>query len=86
MEVMMVVKVNVSLPGDLLDDLDRAAKEKGSSRSALLSQAARKYLEDLEEQRRREQRLKAAQAIRRLASKIGPWDGTSEILNWRDAH
>lgn len=82
----MVVKVNVSMPQDLLQDLDRAARETGTSRSALLSQAARRLLDDLEERRQLERRRQAARSIRKLARKIGQWDGTAEILKWRDAH
>jgi metal-responsive CopG/Arc/MetJ family transcriptional regulator len=38
-------KVMVSLPSDLLIDLDREAARRGSSRSALLATAARRELE-----------------------------------------
>jgi metal-responsive CopG/Arc/MetJ family transcriptional regulator len=38
-------KVMVSLPGDLLADLDREAARRGSTRSALLAVAARRELE-----------------------------------------
>lgn len=38
-------KVMVSLPADLLADLDREASRRGSSRSALLAVAARRELE-----------------------------------------
>jgi metal-responsive CopG/Arc/MetJ family transcriptional regulator len=37
-------KVMVSLPADLLADLDREAARRGSSRSALLATAARREL------------------------------------------
>jgi metal-responsive CopG/Arc/MetJ family transcriptional regulator len=38
-------KVMVSLPADLLSDLDREAARRGSTRSALLATAARRELE-----------------------------------------
>ena len=38
-------KVMVSLPADLLADLDREAARRGSTRSALLAVAARRELE-----------------------------------------
>jgi metal-responsive CopG/Arc/MetJ family transcriptional regulator len=38
-------KVMVSLPADLIADLDREAARRGSSRSALLATAARRELE-----------------------------------------
>lgn len=38
----------VSLPPDLLEDLDREAARRGSSRSALLALAARRELQQLD--------------------------------------
>jgi len=82
----MVVKINVSLPEGLLRQLDQAAREAHTSRSAFLAQAAKRYLDEKEEERRMEKRRQAADSIRRIAEEIGPWDGTAEILKWRDAH
>ena len=82
----MVVKVNISMPADILKKLDEAAGEAKSSRSALLTRAVKHFLEEKEEEKKRERRLKAADRIVRIAEKIGPWDGTAEILKWRDSH
>jgi len=86
MEVIEVVKINVSLPDDVLQELDRAAREAETSRSEFLVQAARHYLAGKEEERARERRRSAAESIRRIGEEIGPWDGTAEILKWRNAH
>ena len=82
----MVVKINVSMPKDVLEELDRAARESHTSRSAFLAQAVKDYLEKLEEERKKERRRKAADEIDRLRKKFGGWDGTAEILKWRDRH
>lgn len=82
----MVVKINVSMPEEVLEKLDEAAREAHSSRSALLSQAARHFLEEKEEEKMKARRLQAAERIINIAEKIGPWDGTAEILKWRDQH
>jgi metal-responsive CopG/Arc/MetJ family transcriptional regulator len=82
----MVVKINVSMPKELLEKLDEAAREANSSRSAFLSQAIKSFLEEKAEERKRQQRIEAVKSIRRLAEEIGPWDGTKEILKWRDSH
>jgi len=82
----MVVKINVSIPKDVLEELDRAARESHTSRSAFLAQAVKDYLEKLEEERKREKRRKAAAEIDRLREKFGGWDGTAEVLKWRDRH
>jgi metal-responsive CopG/Arc/MetJ family transcriptional regulator len=82
----MVVKVNVSMPEDIIKKLDEAAREANSSRSALLTLAVRRYLAEKEDQKMKELRFKAAERIIEIAEKIGPWDGTEEILKWRDRH
>jgi len=82
----MVVKINISMPKDMLEELDRAARESHTSRSAFLAQAVKDYLEKLEEERKKERRRKAADEIDRLRKKFGGWDGTAEILKWRDRH
>ena len=38
------VRLNISLPGDLVDAVDRFAKDRGMSRSAFLAQAARQAM------------------------------------------
>ena len=81
-----VAKINVSLPEDVLQELDKAARGSRTSRSAFLARAVKHYLEEKEEEQIRESRCNAAQSIRKLAKEIGAWDGTAEILKWRNAH
>jgi len=81
-----VPKVNVSLSEEVLQDLDKAARESRTSRSAFLAQAVRHYLEEKTEEQRREKRKEAAAGIDRFREKFGGWDGTSEVLKWRDSH
>ena len=82
----MVVKINISMPKDMLEELDRAARESHTSRSAFLAQAVKHYLNEKEEERQMEKRHKAAAEIDRLREKFGGWDGTVEVLKWRDRH
>jgi metal-responsive CopG/Arc/MetJ family transcriptional regulator len=82
----MVVKINVSIAKQVLEKLDEAAREVKTSRSALLTRAIERYLAELEEQRRSERRQRAAERITKIADKIGPWEGTSEVLKWRGKH
>ena len=83
---MMVVKINVSIPEEVLAKLDAAARESRSSRSALLSRAVMHFLEEREAERKRERRLQAADRIIKIAEEIGPWNGTAEVLKWRQKH
>ena len=59
-------KVNVSLSQEVLQDLDKAARESRTSRSAFLTRAVRHYLEEKEEEQRRERGKQAAVAIDRF--------------------
>jgi metal-responsive CopG/Arc/MetJ family transcriptional regulator len=81
-----MAKINVSLPEDVLQELDKAARESRSTRSAFLAQAVKHYLEEKEEEQRRERRRKAAETIDRVREAAGPWDATAEVLKWRDRH
>jgi predicted RNase H-like HicB family nuclease len=40
------VRVNVTLPGDILEEIDKFAEAHGFTRSGFLTQAARKLMED----------------------------------------
>jgi predicted RNase H-like HicB family nuclease len=40
-----IVRVNVTLPGDVLEQIDRFAEAHGYTRSGLLTQAAKKFME-----------------------------------------
>jgi metal-responsive CopG/Arc/MetJ family transcriptional regulator len=82
----MVVKINISISKEILDKLDEAAKEAKTSRSALLSEAVLKYLEEKQEEKEYISRKKASDEIDRIRETIGPWDGTAEVLKWRDLH
>jgi metal-responsive CopG/Arc/MetJ family transcriptional regulator len=82
----MVVKINVSISEELLARIDQAAREARSSRSALLSRAVEHFLEELAEKKKREAQIQAVKDIDRVREMYGPWDGTAEVLKWRDLH
>ena len=82
----MVVKINVSMPKEILEKLDEAAREANSSRSALLSMAVKHFLEEKEEEKQLERRRQAAKEIDRIREQVQPWDATAEVLKWRDRH
>jgi metal-responsive CopG/Arc/MetJ family transcriptional regulator len=86
MEVIRVMKINVSMPEDIIKMLDESARENNSSRSALLTLAAKRYLGDEKEKKERERRHQATKRIFKLAEEFGSWDGTAEIIKWRDRH
>jgi metal-responsive CopG/Arc/MetJ family transcriptional regulator len=80
------VKINISISEEVLDKLDEAAREAKITRSAFLVRAVEHFLEEKRQEQVRAQRQQAVRSIRKVAEKIGPWNGTAEILKWRDSH
>lgn len=83
-----MARVNVIIPDELLETLDRAADEEDTSRSGLIQQAAQQWLEDRrrrQEAAERKVRMEqAASNMDRLAEKFGKWDGMGTIRQFRD--
>ena len=83
-----VVKINITLPEEELRKADAFTRRQGDTRSGLIQQALRFFLEykkrDEEEKERRERMVKAALEIKELKEKSGEWDGVAEIRRWRE--
>jgi len=83
------VKINITLPEDELSRIDKYVKQERTTRSGLILQALRTYIEAKEEEaEERVRRLaiqRASSDIRKLRAKAGKWDGVAEIRKWRDA-
>ena len=84
-----MARINIVLPGELLEQIDRAATEDHVSRSGFLQEAARAGLTRRREEREVAERLarrqKAAAEMDRLAEKFGKWDGVKIIRGFRDS-
>ena len=85
-----MVRINTVFQEDLIEEIDRIAKDKGKSRSHILREAAHKLIKDYQRQRSEEIRMKKVrQAIiiqDRLRKKSGKWDSVSELRKWREKH
>ena len=85
-----MVRINTVFQEDLIEEIDRIAKEEGKSRSRILREAANKLIKDYQRQRSEEIRMKKVrQAITvqdRLRKKSGKWDSVSELRKWREKH
>lgn len=83
-----MARINVMMPDNVLQAVDRAATEENLTRSAFLQKAARRYLEEKRLEREaleRKQRMqKAAAKMDKLANKFGKWDGVGTIRQFRD--
>jgi metal-responsive CopG/Arc/MetJ family transcriptional regulator len=87
----MTAKVMVSFPEEFLAEVDRIAKEEHRSRSELLREAMRFYIE-LRRGRRRpgdDPRVQAAVATQNTLARLAPGtgeDSTTDVRRWREAH
>lgn len=83
-----VVKINITLPEEELRKVDAFTRRQGDTRSGLIQQALRFFLEykkkEEEEKERRERMANAALEIKELKEKSGEWDGVAEIRKWRE--
>ena len=83
-----MAKINISLPDELLADVDALAAELERSRSGLVAEATARYVASIrDEQAEAERRMRIDRAIddmRRLAEEIEPFDSTAAIRADRD--
>ena len=82
-------KINITLPEEELRRVDAFTQSQGGSRSGLIQQALRFFIEQKEKEKlegeKREAMIKAASEIKQLREKSGKWDGVAEIRKWREA-
>lgn len=83
-----VVKINITLSEEELRKVDAFTRRQGDTRSGLIQQALRFFIEykkkEEEEKERRERMVNAALEIKELKEKSGEWDGVAEIRKWRE--
>jgi metal-responsive CopG/Arc/MetJ family transcriptional regulator len=79
-----MAKVNVSLPDELLAEVDEIARELDRSRSGLVQEATARYVarvrEEREEAQRRADIAEAMAGMREIAEKIGPFPDSTEVI------
>ena len=84
-----MAKVNVSLPDELLREVDSLAEEMSRSRSGLVQEATARYVAQAREERaaaERAARIEAAIAkMRELSVKVGSFDAAAAIRADRDS-
>lgn len=84
------MRINTVFKEDIIEEIDRIAKEEGKSRSRLLREAAQRLIKDYQYQKAEEiKKKKIGHAIEvqdRLRKKSGHWDAVSELRRWREKH
>lgn len=86
----MAVKVMVSFPQEFLEQVDRVAREEQRSRSELLREAMRLYIEMRRGYRRPgdDPRVRSAVAAQDALSRLAPGtgeDSATDVRRWREA-
>ena len=83
-----MAKVNISLPDELLEQIDTLAVEMDRSRSGLVQEATAEYVTRVLEERRKAERAaridRAIESARTIAETIEPFDSTAAIRADRD--
>ena len=84
-----MAKINISLPDELLADVDALAAELERSRSGLVAEATARYVASIrDEQAEAERRARIDRAIedaRKIAERFGAFDGTAVVRQDRDS-
>lgn len=83
-----MAKINISIPRDILDEIDKLSQEENMTRSELLRTAFKTYLELLvekkKEKKKREAIERAIQAQDEIRKEVGDVDLIKELRKWRD--
>ena len=79
-----MTKLNISMPQELLDEIDAEASALGLSRSGLIQEASVRYVLRAREDRETEARClrvgAAAARMRRIGVEFGPADDTAQLV------
>ncbi|OGD66088.1 hypothetical protein A3F08_02025 [Candidatus Berkelbacteria bacterium RIFCSPHIGHO2_12_FULL_36_9] len=78
-----MTSLQVSLPYNLARRISSLAPKKDEQQQ-LVVQAIRYYLSDIWYEGEIAKRKRALEIIKKLAIKSGNWDGTAEIIKWRE--
>jgi metal-responsive CopG/Arc/MetJ family transcriptional regulator len=83
-----MVKVNISLSQEILDEIDKVSEEENMYRSELLRKAFQTYVEVLEENKKEQKKRKGIEKAVKLQDeireKIGTLDLITDLRKWRD--
>lgn len=83
-----MAKVNISIPNEILEEIDRLSEEENMTRSELLRRAFKTYREFLSEkkkERNKRERIEKAILIQdEIRSDIGDMDLIQELRKWRN--
>jgi metal-responsive CopG/Arc/MetJ family transcriptional regulator len=83
-----MAKVNVSIPDELLDEIDELASAVDTSRSGFVQEASARYIAQIRaeaERRARSERIERAMSdMREIADEVADFDGVAAIRHDRE--
>jgi len=83
-----MMRINVMLSEDIIEQLDEISRAEKKNRSELLREAALRLIEDyrqmIAEEKRRERIKKAITLQDTIRKKSGKWNGMKELRKWRE--
>jgi len=81
-------RLNIILPEETVELIDKFARDMEISRSAFLRKAAEevihRYQEEIRQRKKRERMELAIVTQDRLRKKAGKWNGAHEVRKWRE--
>jgi metal-responsive CopG/Arc/MetJ family transcriptional regulator len=81
-------RLNITLPEEIVELIDKFAKDMEISRSAFLRKAAEevmdRYQKEIQEKEKKKRIRRAIEIQDRLRKKAGKWDGVGEVRKWRE--
>jgi len=83
-----MAKINISIPQEILEEIDALSKEENMTRSELIRKAFQTYVEVLTEKKRERKKRKgiekAVELQDEIRNMIGDIDLVEDLRNWRD--
>lgn len=86
---MDMTKINITLPKEFLEEVDKSAEKERVTRSEFFRRAVQTYWkvqrQQAAERKRAKQIEEAMEIIEMVREEAGDWDGVAEIRKWREA-
>jgi Arc/MetJ-type ribon-helix-helix transcriptional regulator len=83
-----MAKINISIPQEILEEIDALSKEENMTRSELIRKAFQTYVEVLTEKKRERKKRKGIERAVELQDEVrkmvGDMDLVKDLRNWRD--
>ena len=84
----VMAKINISIPREILEEIDKLSREENMSRSELLRKAFKTYVEVISEKKKEQEKQREIEKAIRLQDEIrdtiGSVDLIEDLRKWRE--